>query len=220
MDSPTFLVGKLRGIRRRAERFLGQDGRGFVGPVTTAALDVHREHDIGPSCAEKPHEVADDLLPPPALVDLGRAERVAVVDRAGEPLLRAVETVGGEQLGGAKHSHVLEQLGSDFILPPGAPRCLDIDRAQALTEREHRVQLIVLVVRMSRCLQECAADHIQSTNRQAEGHVTVVRRNERDEARLCLQPGLSGRQQHEGHNGEGNQQRWKVFHGPVPMDDS
>ena len=54
------------------------------------------------------HEISKDLLPTPLLERLLLAERVSEVDRSREALLRAVETVGGQQFLKMEHTQRIE----------------------------------------------------------------------------------------------------------------
>ena len=84
-----------------------------------------------------------------------------------------------EQLGGAQHGHVAEQLRPDFVLAAVAAVVLHVDRPQSHAMREQREQRVVLVVGMRRGLHECSGD-VEFAQRQAERDVAAVLRHQRE----------------------------------------
>ncbi len=190
------LLGELRRVGGGAECFPREHRGRLVRAVPSPSLDRHRQHDVGALGPDEVDEVADHFLAAPLLVDLVRVERVAVVDRAGEPLLCAVEAVRRQELRRPEHSHVAKQLGPDFVLAPFAARRLHVDGPQALAEREQRVELVVLVVGMSGRLEE-RARHAEAAQGDAERDVPVVLGDERDHPRLRVERELTRGGEHE-----------------------
>ena len=92
------------------------------------------------------HEISEDLLPTPLLERLLLAERVSEVDRSREVLLRAVETVGGQQFLSAKHTQRIEELGTDLVLTAIAAGRRDEGHPCADVARIERQRRIVFVV--------------------------------------------------------------------------
>ena len=88
-------------------------------------------------------------------------------------MLGAVDAVRREQLGGAQHRHVAEQLRADFVLPAVAAVVLQVDGAQPHAVGEQGEQRVGLVVGMRRRLHE-SARNAEFAQRQAERDVAAV----------------------------------------------
>ena len=142
--------------------------------VAASPLDVHRDDDVGPQHADQANVVASDFVAPPLVDHFLGIERVAVIDRAREVLLRAVDAMRRQQLGGAQHAEVAEELGADLVLTAFAAVVLHVDRSQPHTVCEQREQRVGLVVGMCRHLHE-RARHIELSDGEAERHVSVLR---------------------------------------------
>ncbi len=164
------LLGELRRVAGRQERLARDDGRRLV--VLPAALSVrpHGDDDVGPNRADQPDVIAEDLLPPPLLVGLVRAERVAEVDGAREVLLGAVELVHREQFLGPRRGERVEQLRPDLVLASVAARRAHDDRAHALAPAHRRQHPVVLIVGMRHGLHQHGGG-LQLAQQQPEAHL-------------------------------------------------
>ena len=140
------LLGKRLRVARELERLDGQDRRRRVVAVAAPLGREPGDDHVGPERADHPHDVGHDGLPIPDPERLGGVLREAEVDGAGEELPAAVEAAGGEQLLGADHPQLLEELGADHVLAAVAPREREIGRAVAAAAREVGDELGVLVV--------------------------------------------------------------------------
>ena len=137
-------------------RLAGEHRRRLVVLAAAAPLRRHGGDDVGADGADHPDEVAEDLLPPPALEGLFDAEGVSEVDGAAEVLLGPVEAMRRLQLLGPQHRQGVEQLGADLVLAAVAARRRQQYGAMALALRQPRQQGVVLVVGVGRDHQEGA----------------------------------------------------------------
>ena len=101
---------------------------------------------VGPERADHPHDVGNDGLAIPDRERLGGVLREAEVDGAGEELPAAVEAAGGEQLLGADHAQLFEELRADHVLAAVAPGEREIGCAVAAAARKVGDELGVFVV--------------------------------------------------------------------------
>ena len=167
-----------RRIARRQIALAHQDGRRLVRPVPAASLNIHRHHDVRPQHAEEPRIVPHDLLPPPLPDHFPGIERVAIVDRAREILLRPIQPVRRQQLTGPQHRHIREQFRPDLVLASVPAIVLQVDCPQPHAVPEQRKQRVGLVVRMRGRLQK-GAGHRQLPHRQPQRHVSALLRRQR-----------------------------------------
>jgi hypothetical protein len=136
-------------------------------------------HDVRPQRADVMDQVADNLVASPFLDHFFGVEGVPVVDRAREVLFRAVEAVGGQQLGRAQHTDDRETV-------PARSRFARLRRGSSADQStagpamcEQREQRVVFVVRVRRHLLERAGD-IQPSNGEAQRHMAAVLRDDRE----------------------------------------
>jgi hypothetical protein len=172
------LLGEHRRIARRQIRLAREHRRRFVRAIAAAALDVHRQQHVRAQRPDQPHVVADDVLAAPFLDHFLGIERVAVIDRAREVLLGAVDAVGREQFRRPQYADIAKQLGTDLVLPAFTAVVLHVDRSQAHAVREHREERVGLVVWMRGRLHE-GAGHVQLPDREPERNVAAVGRHDR-----------------------------------------
>jgi hypothetical protein len=144
------LIGKPRGIARRAECIAGENRRRLVVLAASGSVGPERDDDVRMGHADEPNEVAEDLFAAPALEGLFDAERIAEVDRTREKLLGPVEAVCCEQLLSPKRGERVEELRSDLVLPAIAARRGREHGAHAKPLAHHRKERVVLVVGMRR----------------------------------------------------------------------
>ncbi len=140
------LFGELRRVRGGTKRLGRENSCGLMVLSAASAVRTHRDDDVGSERPDVAHEVSENLLPSPLLERLLLAERVSEVDRAREVLLRAVETVGGQQFLGAEHTQRIEELRADLVLTAVAARRRDERHPCADVARIERQRRIVLVV--------------------------------------------------------------------------
>ncbi len=213
-------LAQLLGIHRRIAgdfvRFADEHRRRFVRAIAAASLDVHRHEHVGTQRADEPDVVADDGLAAPLVDHFFGIERVAVVDRAREILLRPVDAMRRHELGRAEHADVAKQLGTDLDLPAFAAVVLHVDGSKAHAVREQREQRVGLIVGMRRRLHE-GAGHVELSDRQAERDVPVLRRHDRiGHAVLRIEANIprgAGRPRREGERDSGRSGSDHLSHG-------
>ncbi len=162
------LFGELRRVRGGTERLGGEDACCLMVLSPASAVRTHRDDDVGSEHPDVADEISEDLLLTPLLERLLLAERVAEVDRSREVLLRAVETVGGQQFLGAEHTQRIEELGTNLVLTAVAAGRRDERHACADVARIERQRRIVFVVRVRGHVDD-RTDRRQLPQRQRQG---------------------------------------------------
>ena len=124
------LIGEGFGIAGQFERFEGEDGRGGMVAVGVAGLGGESGDDhVGAEGADDADDIREHLLVAPFVEGALEVFRVAKVDGAGEELLRAIETAGGEKFLCADNPQLRPELRPQQILSAIAARNRQIGRA-------------------------------------------------------------------------------------------
>jgi hypothetical protein len=143
------LLGKALRVASGSERLTCHDPRRLMVTVTVAGCPAeHRNHDLGPESPDHLHNVCQERLAGPERQRLGRGLGVPEVERTREILPPTIQGPRCLELPGTDDSETLEELRTDEILPPVAPREGEVRRLRTLTQGHLGQEPRILVVRV------------------------------------------------------------------------